>query len=111
MELKLNIYEKKEVKKTYICDTYDLMFGTIEDFLELANVDELKEGTDAEILILVGKAIPKGMGIIKSLLKDVFEGITDEELKNTRVNEIAKLLLNIIKYSITEIGIGVNQKK
>lgn len=111
MELKLDIYNKKEVEKTYTCDTYDLMFGTIEDFLELVNVDELKTGSDAEILVLIGKALPKGKEMIKTLFKDVFEGITDEELKNTRTKDMTKVLLDIIKYSIAEIGIGVNEKK
>ena len=33
MELKLNIYNKKNIEKTYSTDTYDLMFGTVEDFI------------------------------------------------------------------------------
>lgn len=106
MELKLNIYKKREIEKTYTCDTYDLLMGTVEDFLELINIDELKEGTDTEILVLVGKAIPKGMGTIKNLLKDVFEDLTDEEFKRTRVKDIAQLLVDIVKYSIAEIKIG-----
>lgn len=110
MELKLNIYNKKEIVKTYTNDTYDLMFGTVEDFLELVNVDDMKTGSDAEIVMLVGKAIPKGMGTIKTLLKDVFDGITDEELKNTKVKEIVKILVNIIKSSVFEINKGVNAK-
>lgn len=110
MELKLNIYNKKEITKTYTNDTYDLMFGTIEDFMDLINVDELKTGSDQEIIMLVGKAVPKGMGTIKALLKDVFEGMTDEELKHTKVKEITKVLVNIIKSSITEIGKGIDEK-
>lgn len=110
MELKLNIYNKKEITKTYTNDTYDLMFGTIEDFMDLINVDELKTGSDQEIIMLVGKALPKGMGTIKVLLKDVFEGMTDEELKHTKVKEITKVLVNIIKSSITEIGKGIDEK-
>lgn len=110
MELKLNIYNKKEIEKTYVNDTYDLMFGTVEDFLELINVDEMKTGSDAEIVLLVGKALPKGMGTIKKLLKDVFNEITDEELKKTKVKEITRVLVNIVKYSITEINKGVNTK-
>lgn len=110
MELKINIYNKKEITKTYTNDTYDLMFGTIEDFMDLINVDELKTGDDKEIIVLVGKAIPKGMGTIKALLKDVFEGMTDEELKHTKVKEITKVLVNIIKSSITEIGKGIDEK-
>ena len=110
MELKINIYNKKEITKTYTNNTYDLMFGTVEDFMDLINVDELKTGSDQEIIMLVGKALPKGMGTIKTLLKDVFEGMTDEELKHTKVKEITKVLVNIVKSSITEIGKGIDEK-
>lgn len=110
MELKINIYNKKEITKTYTNDTYDLMFGTVEDFMDLINVDELKTGSDQEIIMLVGKAVPKGMGTIKALLKDVFEGMTDEELKHTKVKEITKVLVNIVKSSITEIRKGIDEK-
>lgn len=110
MELKLNIYNKKNIEKTYITDTYDLMFGTVEDFMDLIDVDQIKTGTDTEIAMLVVKAIPKGMGTIKVLLKDVFDGLTDEELKNTKVRDISKVLIEIIKSSILEINKGVDQK-
>ena len=110
MELKLNIYNKKEIQKTYTNDTYDLMFGTVEDFLELVKIDEMKTGSDSEIIMLVGKAIPKGMGTIKTLLKDVFEGITDDELKNTKVREIINVLVEIVKSSIIEMKKGMNEK-
>ena len=105
MELKLNIYNKKEIVKTYTNDTYDLMFGTVEDFL-----DELKTGTDTEIIKLVGKACMKGMSTVKALLKDVFEDITDEELKNTKISEISAVLINIVKYSVGEISKGARGK-
>ena len=110
MELKINIYNKREIAKTYTSDTYDLMFGTVEDFMDLINVDELKTGDDKEIIVLVGKALPKGMGTIKALLKDVFEGMTDEDLKHTKVKEITRVLVNIIKSSITEIYKGIDEK-
>ena len=86
MDLKLNIYEKKKVVKTYTAETYDLMFGTVEDLIDLIDLDQLKNGTDAEIIKLVGKVIINGMGIIKPLLKDIFEGLTDEELKKTKIS-------------------------
>ena len=103
MELKLNIYNKKNIEKTYSTDTYDLMFGTVEDFMDLIDVDQIKTGTDTEIAMVVVKAIPKGMGTIKELLKDVFEGLTDSELKNTKVKDITKVLVAIVKSSILEM--------
>lgn len=110
MDLKLNIYEKKKIVKTYTAETYDLMFGTVEDLIDLINLDQLKNGTDAEIIKLVGKVIINGMGIIKPLLKDIFEGLTDEELKKTKVSEISTALVEIVKFSISQITKGTNGK-
>ena len=110
MELKLDIYDKKEITKTYTNNTYNLMYGTVEDVLNVVNIDELKTPTDKEISMLVMKAIPKSMDTIKDLLKDIFDGITDKELRNTRVKDIAKVLIDLIKYSIIEISKGVNEK-
>ena len=110
MELKLNIYEKKKVIKTYTTETYDLMFGTVEDLVDLVDLDKLENGTDAEIIKLVGNVVIKGMNIIKPLLKDIFEGITDEELKKTRVSEIVDALVGIVKYSISQMTKDSNKK-
>lgn len=110
MDLKLNIYEKKKIVKTYTAETYDLMFGTVEDLIDLIDLDQLENGTDAEIIKLVGKVIINGMGIIKPLLKDIFEGLTDEELKKTKVSEISTALVEIVKFSISQITKGTNGK-
>lgn len=111
MELKLNIYEKKKVIKTYTAETYDLMFGTVEDLVDLINLDKLETGTDAEIIRLVGNVVIKGMDIIKPLLKEMFDGLTDDELKNTKVSEIATALVEVVKFSISQMTKGANGKK
>lgn len=108
--MKLNIYEKKKIVKTYEAETYDLMFGTVEDFIELVDLDKLQTGSDAEIIKLVGGVVLKGMDVIKPLLKDVFEGLIDEELRNTKVSEIASVLVDIVKFAVTELSKGANSK-
>lgn len=110
MDLKLNIYNKREIVKTYTAETYDLMFGTVEDILELINLEKLQTGSDAELIKIVGEAVTKGMNVIKPLLKDIFDGLTDEELRNTKTTDIAKILVEVVKYSINEIGKGANGK-
>ena len=44
--MKLNIYKKengkKVIAKTYEAETYDLMYGTVEDFLNLIDVQNIK---------------------------------------------------------------------
>lgn len=110
MELKLNIYNGREVEKTYTAETYDLMFGTVEDLLEVIDLDNLKSGSDVEIIKLVGNVVTKSMDVIKPLLKDIFEGLTDDELRKTKVKEIAEALIEVVKFSIAQIGKGANSK-
>lgn len=110
MELKLNIYNKKEIVKTYTAETYDLMFGTIEDLICLIDLDKLKDGSDVELLKLAMDVVMKGLNVIKPLLKDVFDGLTDDELRNTKTTEIASVLVEIVKFTITEISKGGNGK-
>ena len=108
--MKLNIYEKKKVVKTYEVDAYDLMFGTVEDVADAIKLDDLKTGSDVEIIKMVGNLVLTSMDTVKNLLKDVFDGLTDEEIKRTKVSEIAAVLLDIVKFTITQLNIGNNGK-
>ena len=108
--MKLNVYEKKKIVKTYEADTYDLMFGVIEDVADAVKLDELKSGSDVEIIKMAGNLVIKSMDTVKELLKDIFDGITDEELKNTKVSEIAMVLVDVVKYTITQLNKGTGGK-
>ena len=67
----LNIYEKKQVVKTYETDVYDLMFGTVEDVANAIKLDELTTGSDVEIMKMIGKLVLTSMDTIKGLLKEI----------------------------------------
>lgn len=108
--MKLNIYEKKKIIKTYEVDTYDLMFGTVEDVANAIDIDSLKTGADVEIIKMVGKLVMTSMDTVKNLLKDIFDGITDEELKKTKVSEIATVLVDVVKFTIAQLNLGGNGK-
>ena len=108
--MKLNIYNKKEIVKTYETDTYDLMFGVLEDVADAIKLDELKTGTDVEIIKMVGNLVITSMSTVKELLKDIFEGITDDELKNTKVSEIAAVLVDVVKFTLNQLSKGINAK-
>ena len=108
--MKLNVYKKREIVKTYEADTYDLMFGVLEDVAEAVHLDELKSGSDAEIIKIVGNLVLHSMGTVRDLLKDIFPGITDEELKNTRVSEIAQVIIDVVKFTIAELMKGFGSK-
>lgn len=107
MNLVLNIYDPqtKLIAKQYTAETVDIMFGTIEDLIDVIDMDNLNN--DMEWV----KIITLSMKKIKPLLKEVFTGVTDEELKNTKIKELIPLFIDIFKYSIGELkNLGGNSK-
>lgn len=109
-EMKLNIYNKKEIEKTYTAESYDLMFGTVEDLINCVDLENVNLDDDVSLIKVVSNVVIGGMDIIKPLLKDIFEGLTDDELRNTRVSELAAVLVEVIKFAITQMGKSVNPK-
>lgn len=102
MELKLNVYKGRQVEKTYTADSYDIMFGTIEDIIGVIDLDALtNQKNDADFVRAVGGVIVKGFDQLKPLLMDIFPDLTEEELRRTRVKELVPLVMDVIKYSFT----------
>ena len=102
--MKLNIYEKKKVVKTYEADQYNLLFGVMEDVARVIKLDELKTGEDAEIIKLVGGAVLNSLDTVKGLMMDIFDGLTEEELRGASVKEIAMVLVDVVKYTISTLA-------
>ena len=100
MNLVLNIYDPdtKLIAKQYTEDTVDIMFGTVEDLIDIVDLDNLNNDMEWAKLIMLS------MKKIKPLLKEVFDGLTDEELKHTKIKELIPLFINIIKFAISEIN-------
>lgn len=109
--MKLNIYDKKKIVKTYEADTYDLMFGTVEDVADAVKIDEMTTGSDAEIIQLVGKLVLSSKETVKDLMKDIFDGITDEELRRTKVSEQAAVLVDVVTYTIKQLSINARKNR
>ena len=87
------------------------MFGTVEDLLNLIDLEKFNNSkNDMEFIKVVTEAVVKGFDIIKPLLKDIFEGLTDDELRNTKISEIVNILVSIIKITMTQITSGTKTK-
>lgn len=108
--MKLNIYDKKNIVKTYEAETYDLMFGTVEDILKLVKIDDMKTGSDVEVIKMVGSMLIGGLDDVKFLLFDIFDGLTDDELRCTKTTEVAKVIVDVVKYAIIDMNKNVNSK-
>ncbi|MFQ6860158.1 MAG: hypothetical protein ACLROI_07100 [Beduini sp.] len=98
--MKLNIYKnQKEIERTIEVDQYDIMFGTIEDILSIMDQIDLLED-DEGIYALIKDNLPK----IKGLLKDIFIGVTDDELKRIKIKELVPLFQELMTTVNTSIG-------
>ncbi len=114
MELKLETYKtengKEVIDKTFYAEDFKLKYGTVTDFVEIIDFEQLKTGSDAEIVLLVWKAVVNGKDIINSLLKRIFTNLTDEDLRNTNIDAIVKVLVDLAKFTILEVMNGATGK-
>lgn len=99
MEIRLNIYSGKEVVKTYTAEGYDLMMGTIEDFMDIIDIEKLNDTA------AVAKMVMKGYAQIKPLMKDIFPGLTDEEFRGIKLTELVQVMAQIGAAVINNLGI------
>ena len=104
--MRLNIYEKKKVVKTYEASAYDLMFGTVEDILEVTKFENITATSNAELVKVVADLALRSMGTVKYLLMDIFEGLSEEEIKHTKIKEVAWVLIEVIRFAVSQMGGG-----
>lgn len=111
MQLNLNIYRGREVEKVYTADEYDIMFGTVEDLINLIDVDSLTGGkTDADFVGAVAALLKGGISSVRSLLKEIFSDVTDEELKRVKMKDVVAILVNVLKYGFVNMS-GASSSK
>lgn len=90
--IELNIYKKnnkKEIEKTYSVEGYELMLGTVEDFMDVIDIEKLGDNIEAAKMLL------KCYKQLMPLLKDIFPEVTDEELKRVKVNELVRTFMQL----------------
>lgn len=99
MNLVLKIYDDngQNVVKSYESTTYDLMFGTVMKLMELLKIEEL----DNQMEML--KTIYNAWDEIKVVLSGVFPEVTDEDWTHVKVKELLPIIINIAKYSVSEM--------
>lgn len=93
-ELRLNIYEggnSKHAIKTFRAEGYDLMLGTVEDIMEVIDIDKAQDKTE------LAKMVVSGYRKLMPLIKDIFPEITEEELRKVKIKELIPLFFDIAK--------------
>ena len=107
----LPIYEGKEVVKEYTAEEYNVKFGTAEDIIALLDTEKIVKGTREEMVSGVARTIPKLTDMLKHLIKDIFPGITDEEIRSCDLADIAVVIVDVFETTIIKIMEGSGSGK
>ena len=92
--MKINIYKNQnEIEKTLECNAYDLMYGTVEDILEI--LDGITDKTDQMQLF---NAVAKNRDKLNKLLLDVFPEMTEADLRNIKVKELVPFFVELFSF-------------
>lgn len=100
--MKLNIYSKEkrgEIEKTYTAETYDLMLGTIEDIIKDIDLEAMTND------VAIASVVLKKYALLKPFIKDIFEGVTDDELNRVKVKELIPLFAQVFKSIVQDFDI------
>ena len=109
MDIKLNIYTTRlcrKVEREVVAQAFDLSTGVCEDVLKTINIDmfegglqALSEDSQKELMIDIVK---KGYPFFIELIQEIFE-LTDDEVKRIRVVDVASVMMDIVKYSVSKV--------
>lgn len=105
MQLTLNIYDGKEVIKTYTAETLDFSFGVVEDILDALDFEHMSNQT--EIAMMIVKASKQ----LKPFLMDIFDGVTAEEIRHTRMQNLIEVFRGLYQYATKELGAAAGDAK
>lgn len=109
MELKLNIYEDRfcrKVKRPLTAQEFELSTAICEDVLNIVKIDLWEGGltalsTESQLEIVVG-IVKDALPYFKDFMAELFE-VTPEELRNTKIKDIALVVIQIVRYSVKEL--------
>ena len=107
MELTLKIYEGKEVIKTYTAETLDFSFGVVEDILDALDFEHMNSGNNLELAAVIVKCSKQ----LKPFLMDIFDGVTADEIRNTRMQNLIEIFRGLYQYVTKELGAAAGDAK
>lgn len=105
-ELVLTVRDKEgEIIKEVTAHTFSIYWGTINDLMELVSIDE--NTSSFEVL----KKLSGAWGQVTEIMGEIFPGMTPEDWKYVRINDLVPVVMQVIKYTFAEImGIPSDKK-
>lgn len=109
MKITINTYKKDDgktvVDKTFTADTTNIFTSTVEDLLEVLDLDTLKNldlndmtNTAGPIASMIVKASKQ----VKPIIIDCFE-MTEDDYRKTKITDVVKAVIAIVKDAFTDI--------
>lgn len=104
MELKINVYKGREIEKTYTANDYEIMYGTVEDLLDVLDLEALTNTADKDSLIAAAsRLLNSRKDVIDPLMMDIFEGLTADELRRVKAREVIGVIVGLSGFSLEQI--------
>lgn len=107
LDLQLHIYEGRNVVKTYACNVIDLELGLIEDVAHVFQMDSIRSGNKVEIAAVIVKCIDQ----VRPFLCDMFDGLTMEEARHTRTQNLVSVFSGLFAWITYEMNNAANEDK
>lgn len=106
--MKIDIRKHGEIIKTYTADIDDVNYGVIEDVSRIVDLEMLDNMTDQETIKLMNDIVKTKASEVKSILKEIFDGLTEQELRQVKPRQISAALYEIVVYTINDLVAGMN---
>ena len=90
--IRIDIYDpndKNRIENTYIAEGYDLMMGTLEDFISIIDLEKLDDNVE------VAKMVIKGYEQLKPLICDIFPEMTSEDWRNVKLSGLIDTIIQL----------------
>lgn len=103
MSLRLPIYRNGVIEKTYEVENFRIPYGVIQDVLHLVEVDKLNDEMAIAGMLL------EAFDLVDPLLKDLFPGLTDDELRHADFVDIGLVFTGVARYAIEKLSKGLKR--
>ncbi|WP_320915689.1 hypothetical protein [Enterocloster bolteae] len=103
MSLRLPIYRNGVIEKTYEVENFRIPYGVIQDVLHLVEVDKLNDEMAIAGMLL------EAFDLVDPLLKDLFPGLTDDDLRHADFVDIGLVFTGVARYAIEKLSKGLKR--
>lgn len=90
--------ELKTSGNTYTAETIDLSFGVVEDILDTLDFENLNNVEQ------IGVTVLKASKQLRPFLKELFPGVSDEELRSVKMSNLIEIFKGLYAYATEELG-------